>query len=81
MQRATVTFHTSPKTKERLSRLASVTNRSKSFLTNIAVEQYLAEEEDFIASVNAGIADVESGRVHTTEEVRANIAKAITSAK
>ena len=59
--RATVTFHTSPETKARLDQLATVTRRSKSFLTNVAVEQYLAAEEDFIASVEAGIADAGCG--------------------
>jgi predicted transcriptional regulator len=32
--RATVTFHTTPEIKERLARLAKVTRRSTSFLSN-----------------------------------------------
>ena len=59
--RATVTFHTSPEIKERLDRLANVTRRSKSFLTNEAVERYLSEEEDFIRDVEAGIAEADTG--------------------
>jgi len=71
--RATVTFHTSPETKARLDRLATVTRRSKSYLTNIAVEQYLADEEDFIAHVQAGIADADAGRVFTSAEVKIHL--------
>lgn len=68
--RATVTFHTTPETKARLDRLAEVTRRSKSFLTNEAVERYLAEEEAFVASVERGFADADAGRVQTTAEAR-----------
>jgi predicted transcriptional regulator len=59
--RATVTFHTSPEVKARLERLAALTRRSKSFLTNEAVERYLAEEEAFVAAVQEGIAEAEAG--------------------
>jgi predicted transcriptional regulator len=61
--RATVTFHTSPEVKARLNRLAQETRRSKSFLTNVAVERYLAEEEDFIADVKAGLAEADRGEL------------------
>ena len=66
--RATVTFHTSPEVKARLDVLASRTRRSKSFLTNEAVERYLAEEEDFISHVEAGIAEADAGQLidHST---------------
>lgn len=68
--RATVTFHTSPETKARLERLATVTRRSKSFLTNEAVEQYLAAEEEFVAAVHAGLADAEAGRVLSGDQLK-----------
>jgi len=61
VNRATVTFHTSPEVKARLNRLATITDRSKSYLTNEAVERYLAEEEDFIRDVEAGIAEADAG--------------------
>lgn len=61
--RATVTFHTSPEVKARLEILANRTRRSKSFLTNEAVERYLAEEEDFIQDVEAGIAEANAGNL------------------
>ena len=75
--RATVTFHTSPETKARLDLLASVTRRSKSYLTNMAVERYLAEEEDFIADIQAGIADANAGRTVTTEELKQSLSEHI----
>lgn len=61
--RATVTFHTSPEVKARLDVLASRTRRSKSFLTNEAVERYLSEEEDFIRDVELGLAEADAGQV------------------
>ena len=67
--RATVTFHTSPEVKARLDVLASRTRRSKSFLTNEAVERYLAEEEDFIQDVEAGIAEADAGLLIDHEAV------------
>ena len=67
--RATVTFHTSPEVKARLDRLAQETRRSKSFLTNEAVARYLAEEEDFIADVRAGLTEADRGELIDHEEV------------
>ena len=61
--RATVTFHTSPEVKARLDVLATRTRRSMSFLSNEAVERYLAEEEDFIREVEAGIAAANAGQM------------------
>jgi len=69
--RATVTFHTSPEIKERLDRLAGVTRRSKSFLTNEAVERYLAEEEEFVREVEAAIAEADRGEFLEHEDVEA----------
>jgi RHH-type transcriptional regulator, rel operon repressor / antitoxin RelB len=64
--RAAVTFHTSPEVKARLDRLATLTRRSKSFLTNEAVERYLAEEENFVAAVEEGLAEAKAGSSSTT---------------
>ena len=60
-ERATLTFHTTPETRARLDRLAELTHRSKSYLTNEAVTRYLAEEEDFINAIEQGIAEADSG--------------------
>ena len=77
-ERATVTFHTSPENKARLEKLAVATKRSKSFLSNEALERYLAEEEDFITSVHEGLSDMKAGRVHSMSDVRKALDTAIT---
>jgi predicted transcriptional regulator len=59
--RSVITFHTSPLVRQRLDILAKATDRSRSFLTNEAVERYLAAEEDFIRDVEAGIAEADAG--------------------
>ena len=69
INRATVTFHTSPEVKKRLDRLANITNRSKSYLTNEAVERYLAEEEAFIQDVEEGIREADRGELIDHDDV------------
>ena len=66
--RSTVTFHTSPELKARLDVLASRTRRSMSFLANEAVGRYVAEEEDFIRDVEAGIAEADAGQLIEHED-------------
>lgn len=75
--RSVISVHTKPETSKRLDDLASVTRRSKSYLANEAIERYLAEEEDFVASVHRGIADAEAGRLLTTNEARVRIRNAV----
>lgn len=77
--RATVTFHTSPETRARLDRLAALTRRSRSFLTNVAVERYLEEEEAFVAAVEAGVAQADAGELVDHETAAAHI-RALVSA-
>lgn len=60
-EQTTVTFRTSTETKARLDKLATAMRRSKSFLTNAAVEQFLAEEEAFIADVETGLRELDEG--------------------
>ena len=67
-ERATVTFHTTPEIKARLEKLAALTHRSRSYISNEALERYLAEEESFIASIKKGLKDAKAGRVKTTAE-------------
>ncbi len=78
--RATVTFHTTPENKDRLEKLALATNRSKSYLSNEALERYLVEEEEFITSVHEGLADADAGRIHTLNEVETAMEAVITKA-
>ena len=73
--RATITFHTTPEVRARLDQLAAITKRSRSFLTNAAVEKYLAEEEDFLRDVEAGLADIDAGRVMSSAELKQSLAE------
>ena len=75
--RATVTFHTTPEIKERLDRLASVTQRSKSFLTNEAVQQYLEAEEEFVSKTLQGIEDADASRTYSSAQARTMLRKHI----
>ena len=72
-EQTTVTFRTSTETKARLDKLATAMRRSKSFLTNAAVEQFLAEEEAFIADVEAGLRELDEGQGVNGEDLRASL--------
>lgn len=76
-ERTTFTFQTTPEIKERLTKLATVTRRSKAFLANEAVEQYLAAEEEFVSSIQQGISDADAGQSYTTKEALQNIEQRI----
>lgn len=69
----TVTFRTSSETKARLDKLAGLMGRLKSFLTNAAVEQFLAEEEAFVADVEAGLQELDAGQGISSEELIASL--------
>lgn len=77
-ERATITLHTTPDIKKRLEQLSEITDRSRSYLAAEAIERYLAEEEEFIAAVNEGLADAAAGRLYTGEQVIASIEKELT---
>ena len=67
--RATITFHTTPETKARLERLFTSLHRSKSSLSNQALERFLDEQEAFLAAVREGIGDLDAGRSFSAKEV------------
>lgn len=69
-ERAVVSIHTTPETRERLDRLASATKRSKSFLANEALEQYLALQEWQIAEIEQGLEEAKRGQFASDEEMR-----------
>lgn len=69
-ERAVVSIHTTPETRERLDRLASATKRSKSFLANEALEQYLALQEWQIAEIEQGLEEAKRGEFASDEEMR-----------
>lgn len=48
---------------ERLESLAKATDRSKSYLATLAIEEFVAIQEWQIQAIKDGIADAEAGRV------------------
>jgi predicted transcriptional regulator len=73
--RSVISVHTKRDTSKRLEALALVTQRSKSFLANEAIERYLSEEESFVTSVHRGIADADAGRIYTTDQAIERVKK------
>lgn len=69
-ERCVISVSTKPEIRDRLTRLAKETRRSKSFLANEAIEQYLEAEERFVASIKQGLADADAGLGITTDELR-----------
>ena len=58
---------------EELRKLAERSGRTMSVLANEALRDYVRYESNVAASIERGLADIEAGRVHSTEEVRAYV--------
>lgn len=69
MKSVTVGARISPRLDASLARLSRLTGRAKSWLLCDAIEAYVANEEDFIAAVQEGLADAKAGRVVSHETV------------
>lgn len=65
----TITVRLDSSVKERLEWLAQRSKRSKSFLAAEAIAQYVEAEEWQLGEIEAGLADVEQGRVVSHEKV------------
>jgi RHH-type transcriptional regulator, rel operon repressor / antitoxin RelB len=61
--RAVLSVHTKPETRERLEALARVHGRSKSALANEAIEQYLAHQEWLIQEIGKGVEAADRGEL------------------
>ncbi len=72
MKSVTIGARISPKLDAGLQRLAQLTGRPKSWLLCEAIETYVAGEEEFIAAVKEGLADMRAGRVVEHAEVVAH---------
>ena len=59
----------SPKLAADLERLASLTGRPKSWHLCEAIRSYVTTEQEFIAAVKEGLADMRAGRVIEHEKV------------
>ncbi len=54
----------------RLDNLAEALNRSRSWIINQAIEKFVDYEEWFAQEIQAGLSEVEQGKIATDEEVR-----------
>ena len=77
----TMTIRVRPDVKEKLDRIASDTQRSKSFLAGEAVAAYVERELEIIDGIKRGMADVGAGRVVPHEQVMAEARQIIAEAK
>jgi predicted transcriptional regulator len=77
----TMTIRIRPDVKEKLDRIASDTQRSKSFLAGEAVAAYVERELEIIDGIKRGMADVAAGRVVPHEQVMAEARQIIAEAK
>ena len=77
----TMTIRVSPELKERLGRLAHDTRRTKSFLAAEAVAAYVDRELAIIEGIQAGIRDMEAGRMVPHEQAVAEIQAVIDAAR
>ena len=77
----TMTIRVRPDVKEKLDRIASDTQRSKSFLAGEAVAAYVERELELIDGITRGMADVAAGRVVPHEQVMAEARQIIAEAK
>jgi len=70
-ERAVLSVHTRPQTKQRLEALARATNRTKSSLANEALEQYVAHQEWLIREIEKGVAAADAGELVDDKDVEA----------
>ena len=77
----TMTIRVRPDVKEKLDRIASDTQRSKSFLAGEAVSAYVERELEIIDGIKRGMADAAAGRVVPHDEAMAEIYAAIDAAE
>lgn len=72
---APITIRTDQKTVAAIDALAGAMDRSRNYVVNQAIEQYLATNAWQVERIKAGLADVAAGRVRPAEEVFAEISK------
>ena len=67
--RAVLSVHTKPETRDKLDILAHATKRTKSALANEAIEQYVAHQDWLITEIQKGIAAADRGELVAESEV------------
>ena len=58
---------------QRLEHLAKATDRSRSYLATLAIEEFVAVQEWQVEAIKEGIADAEAGRVAPHEKAAAQL--------
>lgn len=69
-----MTVRTAQSTVDELDALAEAMHRSRNYVVNEAIEEYVATKKWQIERIQTGIEDLEKGRVVPAEEVFAEIA-------
>jgi len=67
--RAVLSVHTKPETRDKLDAIARATNRTKSSLANEAIEQYVAHQDWLVTEIQKGIAAADRGELVSDNEV------------
>ncbi len=80
MTDTTITVRVSKELRERLEAVAKATRRSKSFLSNEAIERYVESEEDELAAIQEGLEDMKAARTIPLEEAVRRLDAAIAQA-
>lgn len=73
----TITVRVTPDLKDKLTRLAESTRRTRSYLAAEAMEAYVNHELAIIEGIERGLADMAAGRVVSHEEAMDRIDAAI----
>ena len=81
MASTTLTVRLEPKLKDRLGKLATQTQRTKSYLAGQAIAGYVERELQIIEGIERGLEDMRAGRVIPHEEVMAQIDAIIETAR
>jgi predicted transcriptional regulator len=81
MTDTTITVRVSTELRNRLEAIAVETRRSKSFLSNEAIERFVETEEEFIESIRQARKDVAEGRGIPHEQVMREIDEMIAEAE
>ena len=69
MTDTTITVRVSQELRERLEAIAKETRRSKSFLSNAAIEDFVRREEEFLDDLRQADLDIDEGRGFSHEEI------------
>ena len=72
-QSSTLTVRLPAETKAKLARLAGATKRTSSFLAGEAIAAHVDRELAIIEAIERGRADVRAGRVHSNDDVFAEV--------